>query len=111
VNASKWVVDIEAMDDMTGISEVFSDLDTGVWGTILFGDSSVVHVEGCGTIIFGIKSSEHCSFPGHYFILKLKTNILSIGQLDEIGYEIFIKSSTCVSRMQTTVCWQGFYVW
>jgi hypothetical protein len=93
VDASKWVVDTGATNHMTDVREAFSDLDTGVRGTVRFGDGLVVHIEGCGTIIFSTKSIEHCAFIGIYFIPKLKTNILSVGQLDEIGYEILIKSS------------------
>jgi hypothetical protein len=46
---------------------------------------------GCSTIIFGCKDGEHLSFSGTYYIPKIKMNILSVGQLDEIGYEILIK--------------------
>jgi hypothetical protein len=84
MNTSRWVINTKATKHMTGIHEVFSDLNTGVWGTVRFDDCSVVRIEGCGTVIFN-------TFLGIYFIPKLKTNILSIGQLDEIGYKIFIK--------------------
>jgi hypothetical protein len=50
-------------------------LETGGWWCI----------EGCGTIIFNSKSCEHCTFTGIYYIARLKTNILSVGQLDELG--------------------------
>jgi hypothetical protein len=97
VDASTWVVDLGATNHMTGAREAFSDLDTGVWGTVQFGDGSMVRIEGYRAIIFSTKSGEHRAFTGIYFIPKLKTNILSIGQLNEIGYEILIKSSiTCI---------------
>lgn len=37
-----WVLDTGAMNHMTGSRGAFSDLDTGVVGTVRFGDSSVV---------------------------------------------------------------------
>jgi hypothetical protein len=36
------------------------------------------------------KNGESRSFNGVYFIPRLTTNIMSIGQLDEIGYKIDI---------------------
>jgi hypothetical protein len=66
----------------------------------------MVRIEGYRAIIFSTKSGEHHAFTSIYFIPKLKTNILSIGQLDEIGYEILIKSSITCIRMQRIRCWQ-----
>jgi hypothetical protein len=56
VDASKWVVDTGTTNHMTDVHEAFSDLDTGVRGTVRFGDGLVVHIEGCGTLIFSTKS-------------------------------------------------------
>jgi len=44
---------------MTGERSIFSELDTGVHGTVRFGDSSVVAIEGRGTILFRLRSGEH----------------------------------------------------
>jgi hypothetical protein len=44
---------------------------------------------------------EHRSFSGIYFIAKLKTNILNIVQLDEIGYEIHINAGVmCIKDVE-----------
>jgi hypothetical protein len=48
-----------ASNHMTGIKEAFVDLDTGVIGTVRFGNSSVVQIKGCGTILFACKNGEH----------------------------------------------------
>jgi transposase InsO family protein len=77
---------------MTGARGAFSELDTGVYNTMCFGDGSVVRIEGCGTIIFGSRSGEHHVFTGIYYILRLKTSILSVGQLDELNYEVNINA-------------------
>jgi hypothetical protein len=37
---------------MTGIKEVFSDLDTDIIDTVRFTDGFVVQIEGYGTILF-----------------------------------------------------------
>jgi hypothetical protein len=77
---------------MTGARGAFSELDTGVYGTVCFGDGSVVCIEGCNTIIFGSRSGEHRVFTSIYYIPRLKTSILSVEQLDELGYEVNINA-------------------
>jgi hypothetical protein len=76
VDISRWVVDTRAINHMTTTYSIFSELNIGVCGTAKFDDDS---------IIFSCKNGEHRSLSSIYFIPKLKTNILSVGQLDEIG--------------------------
>jgi uncharacterized membrane protein YgcG len=87
VDPERWVVDTGASNHMTGARSAFTELDAGVSGTVRFGDGSVVRIEGCGTVVFSSRSGEHRIFSGIYYIPRLKTSILSVGQLDEIGYE------------------------
>jgi hypothetical protein len=44
-----------------------------------------------GTILFNGKNGEHRVFTNVYFIPRLTTNIISMGQLDEIGYQTLIE--------------------
>jgi hypothetical protein len=78
---------------MSGCRAVFMKIDTTVLGTVYFGDDSVARIEGHGTIMFVCKNGESRSFGGVYFIPRLTTNIVSIDQLDEIGYKIDIDTS------------------
>jgi hypothetical protein len=48
-------------------------------GIVWFRDGLVVHIEGCETVIFSTKISEHRSFSDIYFIPKLNTNNLNVG--------------------------------
>jgi hypothetical protein len=48
--------------------------------------------------VFVCKNGESRSFDGVYFIPHLTTNILSVSQLDEIGYKIDI--DTGVMKIQ-----------
>uniref|UniRef100_A0A0A8XUW7 Retrovirus-related Pol polyprotein from transposon TNT 1-94-like beta-barrel domain-containing protein n=1 Tax=Arundo donax TaxID=35708 RepID=A0A0A8XUW7_ARUDO len=57
--STRWILDTGATNHMTGERSIFSELDTGVRGTVRFGDGSVVAIEGRGTIIFRLKSGEH----------------------------------------------------
>jgi hypothetical protein len=52
-----------------------------------------VRIEGHGTIMFVCKNDESWSFDRVYFIPRLTTNIVSVGQLDEIGYKIDIDTN------------------
>jgi hypothetical protein len=75
---------------MFGCWVVFMKIDTAVLGTVHFGDDSVARIEGHKTVVFMCKNGESRSFNGVYFIPCLTTNIMSVGQLDEIGYKIDI---------------------
>jgi hypothetical protein len=86
-----WIFDTGASNHMTGAREAFSDLDFDVGGTVRFGDSSIVWIKGCGTILFACKNGEHRALGNVYFIPRLTANIISCGQLDEIGYQILVE--------------------
>jgi hypothetical protein len=44
-----------------------------------------------GTILFHCKNGVHRAFAGVYFILRLTTNIVSVGRLDEMGFQSIIE--------------------
>ncbi|XP_066320127.1 uncharacterized protein [Miscanthus floridulus] len=74
-----WYLDTGATHHMTGRYEFFSDLDSGVKGSIKF------EIKGVGSVIFKAKTWEHHLLTGVYYILALKNSIISIGQLDKNG--------------------------
>jgi hypothetical protein len=61
-----------------------------VQGTVRFGDDSVAEIEGRGTVEFLCKDGEHRVFAGVYYIPRLMANIVSLGQLIELDYDIHI---------------------
>jgi hypothetical protein len=87
----RWVLDTGATNHMTGSRHVFSELDSGVSGTVKFGDGSVVNIEGKGTVLFALRSGEHRRLGDVYFIPRLTTNIVSLGQMDENGFKVVIE--------------------
>jgi hypothetical protein len=89
-DAGTWVLDTGATNHMSGCRAAFTKIDTAVLGTVRFSDDSVARIEGRGTVVFVCKNGESRSFDRVYFISRLTTNIVSIGQLDEIGYKIDI---------------------
>ena len=88
----RWVLDTGATNHMTGSWSVFVELNTGIAGTIKFGDGSVVTIEGKGTVLFAYKNGEHRRLDGVYYIPRLTTNIVSLGQMDEDGFKVDIES-------------------
>ena len=85
---------------MTGSKEAFSELDDDVTGTVKFGDSSRVTIQGRGTIIFRCQNGEHRALTDVYYIPQLRSSIISIGQLDERGSEVLIKDGVLRIRDQ-----------
>ena len=84
-------LDSGATNHMTGDRTVFAELDSNVTGSIKFGDGSTVDICGQGTVLFVCKSGEHRAITGVYYIPRLNTHIISLGQLDETGCEVLIR--------------------
>ena len=62
----------------------FSELVSGICEIVKFGKGSVVEIKERGTILFAGKVGEHQKLTDVYFILRLKANLMSLGQLDEV---------------------------
>jgi hypothetical protein len=93
-----WVLDTGATNHMSGCRAALTKIDTTMLGTMCFGDDSMARIEGRGTIMFVCKNDESRFFDGVYFIPCLMTNIMSVGQLDEIGYKIDIDTGVMKIR-------------
>jgi len=52
-----WYLDTGASNHITGNREAFSELDTGVFGTVKFGDNSSVDIRGRGMVVFQCKAA------------------------------------------------------
>jgi hypothetical protein len=88
-----WVLDTGVMNCLSGCRTTFTKINTVVLDTVHFSDNSVARIEGRGTIVFMCNNGESRSFDGVNFIPRLTTNIVSVSQLDEIGYKIDINTS------------------
>ena len=76
-----WYLDSGATNHMTGDRSAFAELDTSIIGTVKFGDGSRVNICGQGTVLFVCKSGKHQAIAGVYYIPRLNTQIISLGQL------------------------------
>jgi hypothetical protein len=86
-----WYLDSGASNHMTGDRAAFTDLDTSITGSVKFGDGSMVDICGQGTVLFIAKSGEHRAITGVYYIPRLNTHIISLGQFDENGCQVLIE--------------------
>jgi len=76
---------------MTGARSAFATLNSSVTGSVKFGNGSTARIEGSGTVLLSCKNGEHRSLPHIYYLPRLTANIISVGQLDEGGYEVLVK--------------------
>ena len=88
---TRWILDTGASNHMSGSRSAFAHLDSGIHGTVRFGDGSVAQIEGSGTILFTCKYGEHQKLSNVYFLPRLTANIISVGQLDEGGYQVLVE--------------------
>ena len=77
-----WVLDTGASNHMMGRREALVSLDMSVRGTVRFGDGSLVEIEGIGSVMLQTRKHGHKVLTEVYFIPKLKSNIVSLGQLE-----------------------------
>jgi hypothetical protein len=92
------MLDTGASNHMSGSRAAFSSIDGMTVGMVRFVDSSVVKIEGIGTVLFECKNGEHRAFTKVYFIPRLTTSIISVGQLDEEGCEVLIRGGVMTLR-------------
>ena len=86
-----WYLDSSASSHMTGCREMFMVLDESVRGTVRFGVGSVVRIEGRSTVVFECLTGDQRVLGHVYYMPSLKSNIISLGQLDETGCKITIE--------------------
>jgi len=90
-----WVLDTGASNHMTGRRDALSALDTSVRGTVRFGDGSLVNIEGIGSVVLQTKQQGHKVLTEVYYIPKLRSNIVSLGQLEEGGCKVVLEDGFC----------------
>lgn len=83
-----WFLDNGASNHMTGDAKKFKVLDEIVTRKVRFGDGSSVEIRGKGSILFKCKNGDQWLLPEVYYIPKLCSNLVSLGQLTEIGHKI-----------------------
>ena len=81
---------------MTGCLNKFAEIDHSIRGAVKFGDGSTVEIEGRGSVLFEAYTGDHRILTEVYYIPRLKNNIISLGQLDEIGCKYSVEDGVMV---------------
>jgi hypothetical protein len=89
-----WYLDNGANTHMCGDKDNFIELDEVIRGKVNFVNYSKVAIKGKCMILIKLKDESHQFIGDVYYILTIKSNILSLGQLLEKGYEIKMKYHT-----------------
>ncbi|XP_042385790.1 uncharacterized protein LOC121977270 [Zingiber officinale] len=89
-----WYLDNGASNHMTGHHEKFQELDETITGRVRFGDGSIIEIMGKGTIVFECKNDDRKALHEIYYIIKLCSNIISLGQLAKTGNEVHMERDT-----------------
>lgn len=69
----------------------FTQLDTSISGSMKFSDGYAVTISGRGTVLIEGRVGEHKSITNVYYILKLTSNIINLGQLEEHGCKVILE--------------------
>ena len=86
-----WYLDNGANNHTCGDKDKFIELDEVIRGNVIFADHSKVVIKEKDTILIKLKDGSHQFIGDVYYIPTMKSNILSLGQLLEKGYEIKMK--------------------
>jgi hypothetical protein len=93
-----WFLDTGATNHMTGSVDAFAELDRSVSGKVRFADGSVVDILGRGMVVFALEGGDHRAFTEVFFIPALRSNVVSLGQLDESWFDIHIRRGVLTVR-------------
>jgi transposase InsO family protein len=85
-----WYLDNGASNHMCGDRLKFRDINQTVSGKVRFGDGSSVEIMGKGSILFQGRTGDQWLLRDVYFIPKLKSNLISLGQLTKIGHRVLM---------------------
>ena len=83
---------------MTGNLNLFSSLENTIQANVTLGNNVQVTILGKGTVDFLTKQGETNYIPDVYHVKGLKHNLLSIGQLIQKGYRVYIEYHHCVIK-------------
>ena len=76
---------------MTGRKEWLADFDESKKSKVKLADNSSLQVEGTGNIVFQMSNGGKAMIKDVLYVLGMKCNLLSVGQLVEKGFSVVMK--------------------
>lgn len=89
-----WFLDSGCSNYMCGIKEWFVDFDETFRQNVKLGDDRRMMVEGRGNLRLQINGTIQL-ISSVYYVLGLKSNLMSVGQLQQKGLRIIIEDDVC----------------
>jgi len=89
-----WFLDSSCSNHMTRNKEWFFEFKEGLCKTVKHGNNTTMIVVGKGSIRVRVNGFTQ-AISDVYFVLELKNNLLSLGQLQEKGLSILIQHGSC----------------
>eukprot|EP00253_Pinus_taeda_P011744 PITA_11744 len=90
-----WFLDSGCSNHMTRNIALFSNLDQNVKSQVTLGTDSKISVMEKGEVKIFTKKGEKKTIEDVYYVPGMKSNLLSIGQLVQKGYNVFFVNVVC----------------
>ena len=87
---STWHLDNSASNYMRRNKNIFTEIDRSIGGFMTIEDGSKVEVKG-NIMLIHLKDGRHRFNSNVFYVLFMKSNILSLGQPVEKNYKILLK--------------------
>ena len=97
-NDCMWYLDTGASSHMIGKKAFFHNIDENMKGRVKFGDGSTIPHEGKGNIYVTLTNGEILLIHNVLYLPDLKTNILSLGKLDDQSCKTSLSSGFLTIR-------------
>ena len=94
-SSGKWFLDSGCNNHMTRNKDFFASLDDSVKYEVKLGNDNKVFVMGKGFINVLTKNGGKGYIPNVNFVLGLKHNLMSVGQLVQKGYKVCFDNDVC----------------
>ena len=89
-----WYLDSGCSNHMTGNKRLFCVLDEAFRERVKLGNDSSMNVMGKGSIQMLVNNKIH-NLDDVFYIPELKSNLISLGQLQEVGCSILLQRGRC----------------
>jgi len=93
-NGAMWYLDFRCSNHMTGNKSLFYDLNENFREKVKLGYDSSMNVMGKGSVKM-LMNKKMQNVGDVFYIPELKNNLISLGQLQKIGYSIMFQKGSC----------------